>query len=79
MQVLEFDTPEDLLLKEESAFSRMVRSTGAANAQYLRVCTFSFYFFQKFQISHAEDLGPSLRSFNKMVHFLNKKNRGLNQ
>ncbi|KAJ8627273.1 hypothetical protein MRB53_020580 [Persea americana] len=35
-QVLEFDTPEDLLLKEESAFSKMVRSTGAANAQYLR-------------------------------------------
>lgn len=35
-QVLEFDSPEDLLLKEESAFSKMVQSTGAANAQYLR-------------------------------------------
>ncbi|XP_070021229.1 ABC transporter C family member 2-like [Nicotiana sylvestris] len=35
-QVLEYDTPEVLLQKEETAFSRMVQSTGAANAQYLR-------------------------------------------
>ncbi|XP_058071596.1 ABC transporter C family member 2-like [Magnolia sinica] len=35
-QVLEFDSPEDLLLNEGSAFSKMVQSTGAANAQYLR-------------------------------------------
>ncbi|OVA16127.1 ABC transporter [Macleaya cordata] len=35
-QVLEFDTPEELLLNEGSAFSKMVQSTGAANAQYLR-------------------------------------------
>ncbi|KAK9088503.1 hypothetical protein Scep_027585 [Stephania cephalantha] len=35
-QVLEFDTPEDLLLNETSAFSKMVQSTGSANAQYLR-------------------------------------------
>ncbi|KAF8391004.1 hypothetical protein HHK36_023304 [Tetracentron sinense] len=34
--VLEFDAPEDLLLNEWSAFSKMVQSTGAANAQYLR-------------------------------------------
>lgn len=37
MKVLEFDTPEDLLSNEESAFSKMVQSTGAANAEYLRV------------------------------------------
>ncbi|XP_068657301.1 ABC transporter C family member 2-like [Aristolochia californica] len=35
-QVQEFDTPEELLSNEASAFSKMVRSTGAANAQYLR-------------------------------------------
>lgn len=35
-QVLEYDTPEALLSKEDSAFSKMVQSTGAANAQYLR-------------------------------------------
>ncbi|XP_019190633.1 PREDICTED: ABC transporter C family member 2-like isoform X2 [Ipomoea nil] len=35
-QVLEYDTPEVLLQNEESAFSRMVQSTGAANGQYLR-------------------------------------------
>lgn len=35
-QVVEFDTPESLLRKEESAFSKMVQSTGAANAEYLR-------------------------------------------
>ncbi|KAG8385226.1 hypothetical protein BUALT_Bualt03G0020100 [Buddleja alternifolia] len=35
-QVVEFDTPETLLLKETSAFSKMVQSTGAANAEYLR-------------------------------------------
>ncbi|URE19194.1 BAG domain [Musa troglodytarum] len=35
-QVLEFETPEALLSNEESAFYKMVRSTGAANAQYLR-------------------------------------------
>ncbi|XP_042486021.1 ABC transporter C family member 2-like [Macadamia integrifolia] len=35
-QVLEFDSPEHLLLNEGSAFSKMVQSTGAANAQYLR-------------------------------------------
>nr|GMD83307.1 ABC transporter C family member 2-like [Ipomoea batatas] len=35
-QVLEYNTPEALLLNEESAFYRMVQSTGAANAQYLR-------------------------------------------
>nr|AXN55887.1 ABC transporter C family member 2 [Crocus sativus] len=35
-QVLEFDRPENLLSNEDSAFSKMVQSTGAANAQYLR-------------------------------------------
>ncbi|PIA25107.1 hypothetical protein AQUCO_12500017v1 [Aquilegia coerulea] len=35
-QVLEYDTPEDLLSNEMSSFSKMVNSTGAANAQYLR-------------------------------------------
>ncbi|XP_052179623.1 ABC transporter C family member 12-like isoform X3 [Diospyros lotus] len=35
-QVVEYDTPEKLLLNEASAFSRMVKSTGAANTQYLR-------------------------------------------
>lgn len=35
-QVLEYDTPEQLLQNEASAFSKMVQSTGAANAQYLR-------------------------------------------
>ncbi|KAJ6886454.1 hypothetical protein NC651_026975 [Populus alba x Populus x berolinensis] len=35
-RVLEYDTPEELLSKEDSAFSKMVQSTGAANAQYLR-------------------------------------------
>lgn len=34
-QVLEYDSPEELLNKE-SAFSRMVQSTGPANAEYLR-------------------------------------------
>uniref|UniRef100_A0A5B6ZBR8 ABC-type xenobiotic transporter n=1 Tax=Davidia involucrata TaxID=16924 RepID=A0A5B6ZBR8_DAVIN len=35
-RVLEYDTPEELLQNEGSAFSKMVQSTGAANAQYLR-------------------------------------------
>ncbi|KAK6917096.1 ABC transporter-like, ATP-binding domain [Dillenia turbinata] len=35
-QVLELDTPDRLLLKEDGAFARMVQSTGSANAQYLR-------------------------------------------
>ncbi|KAK9267310.1 hypothetical protein L1049_009733 [Liquidambar formosana] len=35
-QVLEYNAPEELLLNEGSAFSKMVQSTGAANAQYLR-------------------------------------------
>ncbi|POO04133.1 ATP-binding cassette containing protein [Trema orientale] len=35
-RVIEYDTPEELLSKEDSAFSKMVQSTGAANAQYLR-------------------------------------------
>jgi ATP-binding cassette subfamily C (CFTR/MRP) protein 1 len=35
-QVLEYDAPEELLLNEGSAFSRMVQSTGPTNAQYLR-------------------------------------------
>lgn len=39
-QVLEYDTPEVLLREEGSAFSRMVQSTGAANAQYLRSIVF---------------------------------------
>lgn len=39
-KVLEFDTPEDLLSNEASAFSKMVQSTGAANAQYLRNLVF---------------------------------------
>ncbi|KAJ7553297.1 hypothetical protein O6H91_06G091300 [Diphasiastrum complanatum] len=34
-KVAEFDTPENLLSHEDSVFSGMVRSTGAANAQYL--------------------------------------------
>ncbi|CAK9321250.1 unnamed protein product [Citrullus colocynthis] len=35
-RVLEYNTPEELLSNEKSAFSKMVQSTGAANAQYLR-------------------------------------------
>ncbi|POO04129.1 ATP-binding cassette containing protein [Trema orientale] len=35
-QVLEYDSPEELLSNGESAFSRMVQSTGSANAEYLR-------------------------------------------
>ena len=35
-QVLEYDTPEELLSNEGSGFSRMVQSTGPTNAQYLR-------------------------------------------
>ncbi|PKI68112.1 hypothetical protein CRG98_011708 [Punica granatum] len=35
-KVLEHDTPEKLLQNEASAFSKMVQSTGPANAQYLR-------------------------------------------
>uniref|UniRef100_A0A2N9IKB1 ABC-type xenobiotic transporter n=1 Tax=Fagus sylvatica TaxID=28930 RepID=A0A2N9IKB1_FAGSY len=34
-QVLEYDTPEELLSNEGSGFSRMVQSTGPTNAQYL--------------------------------------------
>ncbi|KAJ0975715.1 hypothetical protein J5N97_017680 [Dioscorea zingiberensis] len=39
-QVVEFGTPEDLLSNEGTAFSKMVQSTGAANAQYLRSLVF---------------------------------------
>nr|QGP74115.1 ABCC transporter [Sedum alfredii] len=39
-KVLEYDTPENLLSDEGSAFSKMVRSTGVANAQYLRSLVF---------------------------------------
>ena len=39
-QVVEYDTPEELLQDEGSSFSRMVQSTGAANAQYLRSLVF---------------------------------------
>lgn len=35
-RLLEYDTPEELLSNERSAFSKMVQSTGATNAQYLR-------------------------------------------
>ncbi|XP_073280878.1 ABC transporter C family member 12-like isoform X1 [Primulina huaijiensis] len=35
-QVLEHDTPEKLLENRASAFSKMVQSTGSANAEYLR-------------------------------------------
>ncbi|KAM6551932.1 hypothetical protein CsatB_001740 [Cannabis sativa] len=35
-QLLEYDSPEKLLSNEESSFSRMVQSTGPANADYLR-------------------------------------------
>nr|QWN59146.1 ATP-binding cassette C transporter [Rehmannia glutinosa] len=34
-QVIEYDTPENLLASGASAFSKMVQSTGPANAQYL--------------------------------------------
>ncbi|KAE8680581.1 hypothetical protein F3Y22_tig00111378pilonHSYRG00059 [Hibiscus syriacus] len=36
----EHNTPEELLANEESAFSRMVQSTGPANAEYLRSSVF---------------------------------------
>ncbi|KAF3656536.1 ABC transporter C family member 2 [Capsicum annuum] len=35
-KVVEYDTPQNLLLSERSVFSETVQSTGAANAQYLR-------------------------------------------
>jgi ABC-type multidrug transport system fused ATPase/permease subunit len=34
-QVVEMDTPQQLLSKKDGMFSGMVRSTGAANARYL--------------------------------------------
>lgn len=36
LQVIEYNTPEKLLESEASGFSKMVQSTGPANAQYLR-------------------------------------------
>ncbi|GJV24846.1 ABC transporter C family member 2 isoform X1 [Tanacetum coccineum] len=39
-QVVEYDAPVKLLEDEGSAFSKMVQSTGAANAQYLRNLAF---------------------------------------
>jgi ATP-binding cassette subfamily C (CFTR/MRP) protein 1 len=39
-QVLEFDSPENLLSNEESAFSKMVQSTGPSNAEYLKSLVF---------------------------------------
>ncbi|OMO92329.1 hypothetical protein COLO4_17673 [Corchorus olitorius] len=39
-QVLEHNTPEELLANEESTFSKMVQSTGPANAEYLRSLVF---------------------------------------
>ncbi|KAI7751096.1 hypothetical protein M8C21_020501 [Ambrosia artemisiifolia] len=40
-QVVEYDSPVKLLQDEHTAFSKMVHSTGAANAQYLRDLAFS--------------------------------------
>ena len=34
-KVLEYDSPQELLSRDTSAFFRMVHSTGPANAQYL--------------------------------------------
>lgn len=39
-KIVEFDSPEALLQREDSAFSKMVQSTGAANAEYLRGLVF---------------------------------------
>ncbi|KAI7743907.1 hypothetical protein M8C21_032018, partial [Ambrosia artemisiifolia] len=39
-QVVEYDAPVKLLQDDHSAFSKMVQSTGAANAQYLRNLAF---------------------------------------
>ncbi|KAJ1698125.1 hypothetical protein LUZ63_006637 [Rhynchospora breviuscula] len=39
-KVLEFDTPETLLSTQDSAFSKMVQSTGASNAEYLKGLVF---------------------------------------
>ncbi|XP_076949695.1 ABC transporter C family member 2-like [Bidens hawaiensis] len=39
-QVVEYDAPVKLLQDEHTAFSKMVQSTGAANAQYLRNLAF---------------------------------------
>ncbi|XP_059280880.1 ABC transporter C family member 12-like isoform X1 [Lycium ferocissimum] len=40
-KVVEYDTPQSLLLRERSVFSGIVQSTGAANAQYLRNLVFN--------------------------------------
>lgn len=39
-KVLEFDSPENLLSNEHSAFSKMVQSTGPSNAEYLKTLVF---------------------------------------
>ncbi|KAL4010215.1 hypothetical protein IC575_030445 [Cucumis melo] len=39
-QVLEYDTPEQLLSNQESGFSKIVQSTGVTNAQYLHKLVF---------------------------------------
>ncbi|KAI9126905.1 hypothetical protein K1719_002501 [Acacia pycnantha] len=40
LQVLEYSTPQELLLDEGSAFNKMVQSTRSTNAQYLRGLAF---------------------------------------
>ncbi|KAE9461431.1 hypothetical protein C3L33_06661, partial [Rhododendron williamsianum] len=40
-RVVEYASPEELLQNDGSAFSKMVQSTGAANAQYLRSLAFA--------------------------------------
>ena len=40
---MEFDSPENLLSNEESAFSKMVQSTGPSNAEYLKVLCIKYW------------------------------------
>jgi lysyl-tRNA synthetase class I len=40
LKVLEYNSPEKLLQNEETAFYKMVQSTGPANAEYLRSLVF---------------------------------------
>ncbi|XWS55357.1 hypothetical protein CRYUN_Cryun10bG0167700 [Craigia yunnanensis] len=59
-QVLEHNTPEELLANEESTFSKMVQSTGPANAEYLRSLVFGGE-ENRFSKEHATRLDGRMR------------------
>jgi hypothetical protein len=68
LKVLEYNSPEKLLQNEETAFYKMVQSTGPANAEYL--CSLVFERKEKNSNEYNRESENRLRQLDLQIGLL---------